>query len=84
VRAAISKPGSVRRYCHRFDQPAAESGFPAHAGIAGVRLPKRLRPKISQIRALSVQRARKKIGKASAGEMEQIVEGLNELIGGGG
>jgi mRNA interferase MazF len=50
--------------------------------LLDAKLPKRSWAKISQIRTLSVQRLQKKIGKASAEEMDQIVEGLNELIGG--
>ena len=46
------------------------------------RLPKRSWAKISQIRTLSVQRLKKKVGKASAVEVDQIVEVLDELIGG--
>jgi mRNA interferase MazF len=36
--------------------------------------------KISQIRTLSVLRLDKKIGHVSADELEQIIEGLNEII----
>jgi mRNA interferase MazF len=37
--------------------------------------------KISQIRTLSVQRLGKKLGKATPVELEDIIEGLNEIIG---
>jgi mRNA interferase MazF len=38
--------------------------------------------KISQIRTLSTERLGKKIGRASDEELETIIEGLNEIIGG--
>lgn len=60
------------------------AGFPLTLELFQAKLPKRSWAKISQIRTLSVQRLRKKIGQASAEEMDQIVEGLNELIGGAG
>jgi phage-related protein len=40
--------------------------------------------KISQRQTLFVQRLKKKIGKVSAGKTDQIVEVLNELMGGPG
>lgn len=45
-------------------------------------LPKDSWVKISQIRTLSVERIGKKIGRLSPDVLEQIVEGLNEIIGG--
>ncbi len=59
-----------------------KAGFPLSLELLDAKLPQRSWAKISQIRTLSVHRLQKKIGKASAGEMDQIVEGLNELIGG--
>jgi mRNA interferase MazF len=61
-----------------------KAGFPLTLELLDANLPKRSWAKISQTRTLSVERLKKKIGKASAGEMDQIVEGLNELIGGAG
>jgi mRNA interferase MazF len=43
-------------------------------------LPKPSWVKISQIRTLSVERIGKKIGRLSPDVLEQIVEGLNEII----
>lgn len=37
--------------------------------------------KISQIRTLSVDRIGKRMGRVSAEELSQAVEGLNEIIG---
>lgn len=59
-------------------------GFPLTLELLDAKLPKRSWAKISQVRTPSVQRPKKKIGKASAEEMDQIVEGLNEFIGGAG
>jgi mRNA interferase MazF len=58
------------------------AGFPLTLELGSPKLPKRSWAKISQIRTLSVQRLKGKMGKASAEELETIVEGLNELIGG--
>ena len=59
-----------------------KAGFPLTLELLDAKLPKRSWAKISQIRTLSVQRLKKKIGKASSEELDQIVEGFNELIGG--
>lgn len=58
------------------------AGFPLTLELSDVKLPKRSWAKISQIRTLSVKRLGKKISRASREEMDSIVEGLNELIGG--
>ena len=56
------------------------AGFPLTLELAGSRLPKRSWVKISQIRTLSVERLGKKIGTVTPEEIEQIVEGLNEIL----
>ena len=43
-------------------------------------LPKQSWAKISQVRTLSVERIGKLIGKASQGELAQVIDGLNEII----
>ena len=45
------------------------------------RLPKQTWAKISQIRTLSVERIAEKLGHVSQQELDQIIEGLNEIIG---
>jgi mRNA interferase MazF len=55
--------------------------FPLTLELTGSHLPKRSWVKISQIRTLAVERLGKKIGTVTADELEQIVEGLNEIIG---
>ncbi|HEV7375635.1 MAG TPA: type II toxin-antitoxin system PemK/MazF family toxin [Pyrinomonadaceae bacterium] len=60
-------------------QPGA--GFPLTLELSDPGLPKKSWVKISQIRTLSVQRLGKKLGKATPLELEDIIEGLNEIIG---
>lgn len=57
------------------------ASFPLTLELSSPRLPKRSWVKISQIRTLSVERLGKKIGTATAEEIEQIVEGLHEILG---
>lgn len=57
------------------------AGFPLALELAGANLPKRSWVKISQIRTLSVKRLGKKLGRISVEELDQVVEGLNEIIG---
>ncbi len=59
-----------------------KAGFPLTLELKTANLPKRSWVKISQIRTLSVDRIGKIIGKASPEEIEQVVEGLNEIIRG--
>lgn len=56
--------------------------FPLTAALSNEDLPKRSWVKIGQIRTLSIQRLGRKIGNASAGDLDLIVEGLNEIIDG--
>jgi mRNA interferase MazF len=57
------------------------AGFPLTLELADPRLPKKSWVKISQIRTLSVERLGKKLGRVTAEELENIIEGLNEIIG---
>ena len=57
------------------------AGFPLTLELDPNGLPKRSWVKISQIHTLSTERVGKKIGKVSPEELDQIVEGLNEIIG---
>ena len=56
------------------------AGFPLTFELETTDLPKRSWVKISQIRTLSVERIGKRIGRVSPEELDQIVEGLNEII----
>jgi mRNA interferase MazF len=57
------------------------AGFPLTLEIAARGLPKRSWVKISQIRTLSVERIGRKIARATAEDLAQIVDGLDEIIG---
>ena len=57
------------------------AGFPLTLELKTVDLPKRSWVKISQIRTLSVERIGKMIAKADPEELDQVIEGLNEIIG---
>lgn len=61
---------------------AQRAGFPLTLDLGSKDLPKRSWVKISQIRTLSVERIGKKLGNASQEELQQVIEGLNEIIGG--
>jgi len=58
------------------------AGFPLTLELQESNLPKRSWVKISQIRTLSVKRLQKKIAMAKPEEINLIIEGLNEIIGG--
>ncbi len=59
-----------------------QAGFPLTLELTSVRLPKPSWVKISQIRTLSVQRLGKKAGRVAPEELDRLIEGLNEIIGG--
>ncbi|MCK4625452.1 MAG: type II toxin-antitoxin system PemK/MazF family toxin [Phycisphaerae bacterium] len=58
------------------------AGFPLTLQLQSLKLPKTSWVKISQIRTLSVQRLGRKITRASTDELNQIIEGLLDIIGG--
>ena len=57
------------------------AGFPLTLELKTANLPKKAWVKISQIRTLSVERIGKMIGRVSPEEIDQIIDGLNEIIG---
>jgi mRNA interferase MazF len=57
------------------------AGFPLTLELKTADLPKRSWIKISQIRTLTTERIGKLIAKASPEELDQVIEGLNEIIG---
>jgi mRNA interferase MazF len=59
---------------------APPAGFPLTLELRARALPKRSWAKISQIRTLSTGRIGRKIARASPEELDQIVEGLHEII----
>ena len=58
------------------------AGFPLTLELSDTKLPKKFWVKISQIRTLSTKRIGKKIASSSAEELVNIIDGLNEIIGG--
>lgn len=58
------------------------AGFPLTFELENIDHKKCSWVKISQIRTLSAERIGKKMGKVSPEQITQIVEGLNEIIGG--
>ncbi|HED00642.1 MAG TPA: type II toxin-antitoxin system PemK/MazF family toxin [Proteobacteria bacterium] len=58
-----------------------KAGFPLTLELKTTKLPKQSWVKISQIRTLSIERIGKIISRVSPVEIEQVVEGLNEIIG---
>lgn len=58
------------------------AGFPLTLESHASGLPRRSWVKVSQIRTLAVERMGALIGKATPGEVDLVVEGLNEIVGG--
>lgn len=58
------------------------AGFPLTLKLSSEKLPKKSWVKISQIRTLSVKRLGKRIAHLKEEELQLIIEGLNEIIGG--
>jgi mRNA interferase MazF len=61
-----------------------KAGFPLTLALRTAALPQESWVKISQVRTLSVRRIARKLGRVSDAELEQLIEGLNEIIGGVG
>lgn len=57
------------------------SGFPLTLELESSKLPKRSWVKISQIRTLSVERIGEALDSVSPEQIEQLIEGLNEIVG---
>jgi len=76
---STSVPETVIAVALTSQRPTA--GFPLTLELSDRRLPKKSWVKISQIRTLSVQRLGKKLGKVTAEELKNVIEGLNEIIG---
>jgi mRNA interferase MazF len=56
-------------------------GFPLALEIDSADLPRKSWALVGQVRTLSVERIGKKLGLVNTEELEQIIEGLNEIIG---
>ena len=59
-----------------------KAGYPLALELTSSALPKKSWVKISQIRTLSVERLGKKVTRISAEELDHIIDGLDEIIGG--
>lgn len=73
------RSGTVIAVAVTSQEPRA--GFPLTLEIESAQLPKRSWVKISQIRTLSVARLGGRLGHLSPEEVEQVVAGLNEIVG---
>jgi mRNA interferase MazF len=73
------RSGTVIAVAITSQEPRA--GFPLTLELAATKLPKRSWVKVSQVRTLSTERLGARIGRVSPEELEQVVEGLNEIIG---
>jgi mRNA interferase MazF len=56
------------------------AGFPLTMEIITTTLPKRSWVKISQIRTLSVERLSSRMGSITPEELDDVIEGLNEIV----
>lgn len=73
------RSGTVIAVALTSQEPRA--GFPLTLESKAAGLPKRSWVKISQIRTLAVERIGERLARVSAEELQQVVEGLNEIIG---
>jgi mRNA interferase MazF len=74
------RSGTVIAIAVSSQEPRA--GFPLTLEITSAKFPKRSWARISQIRTLSVERLGKRLGHVAPEELERIVEGLKEIVGG--
>ena len=58
------------------------AGFPLTLDLESSKMPKRSWVKISQIRTLSVERIGEVLDTVSHEQMNRLIEGLNEIVGG--
>lgn len=58
------------------------AGFPLTLEIQSTKLPKRSWVKVSQIRTLSTVRLGRRLGRLAPDELQLVIAGLNEILGG--
>ena len=75
-----SRSGTVIAVAVTSREPTA--GFPLTFEIQSTTLPKRSWIKIGQIRTLSTARLGRRLGRLAPEEIEQVVAGLYEILGG--
>ena len=73
------RSGTVIALALTSQEPRAS--FPLTLEFNKTKMPKRSWVKISQIRVLAVERVSTRIGRVHPDELEQIIEGLNEIVG---
>jgi mRNA interferase MazF len=74
-----ARSGTVIALALTSQPPSA--GFPLTLELPSKDLPKRSWVKISQIRTLSVERLSGRLGTVSPEELDQVIDGLNEIVG---
>ena len=72
------RSGTVIAVALTSQEPRA--GFPLTLELAAPKIPKRSWVKISQIRTLSVERVGARLGRTSPEQLDQVIQGLNEII----
>lgn len=73
-----ARSGTVIALALTSQPPSA--GFPLTMELTSAALPKRSWVKISQIRTLSVERIGNKLGSIAPEELDQVIDGLNEIV----
>lgn len=58
-----------------------QAGFPLTLKVGSLKLPQPSWVKISQVRTLSTGRIGRKLGRMAQDEVEQLLDGLNEICG---
>ena len=58
------------------------AGYPLTLELVTRGLPKKSWVKISQVRTLSTERVGRRLGQVTPEELDQVVDGLQEIIGG--
>lgn len=74
------RSGTVIAVAVTSQEPRAS--FPLTLEITSTKLPKRSWAKMGQVRTLAISRLGRKLGRVSAEELHQIIEGINEIVGG--
>lgn len=74
------RSGTVIAVAVTSQEPSA--GFPLTLEIRSTKLPKRSWIKVGQIRTLSTARLSRRLGRLAPEEVEQVIAGLNEILGG--
>ena len=72
------RSGTVIALAITSQAPAA--GFPLTLEITTAALPKRSWVKMSQIRTLSIERLSSRLGAITPEELDEVIEGLNEIV----